>query len=67
MAAWNFFAQEDFDPAWLDGGASRTWYLVFAAGEFFFFSFFFDFFERQRMEEVVGSLMAFLSRFCGIF
>ena len=32
-AAWQFFAQEPFDPAWLDGGASRTWYLAFAAGE----------------------------------
>jgi Predicted glycosyl hydrolase len=32
--AYNFFAQERFDPAWLDGGASRTWYLCYAAGKF---------------------------------
>ncbi|KAI4139864.1 MAG: hypothetical protein LQ341_004055 [Variospora aurantia] len=32
--SWQFFAQRNFDPAWIDGGASRTWYLAFAAGEF---------------------------------
>lgn len=32
-AAWKFFAQEGFDMGWIDGGASRTWYLVFAGGE----------------------------------
>lgn len=37
-ASWAFFAQANFDPAWLDGGASRTWYLAYAAGEQFFFS-----------------------------
>ncbi|KAF7505455.1 hypothetical protein GJ744_000782 [Endocarpon pusillum] len=31
-AAFNFFNQESFDPSWLDGGSSRTWYLAFAAG-----------------------------------
>ncbi|KAJ5050542.1 uncharacterized protein L3040_002419 [Drepanopeziza brunnea f. sp. 'multigermtubi'] len=31
-AAWNFFAQPAFDDSYLDGGASRTWYLTFAAG-----------------------------------
>jgi endo-1,3(4)-beta-glucanase len=31
-AAFNFFNQENFDPSWLDGGASRTWYLALAAG-----------------------------------
>lgn len=41
VAAWEFFAKEWFDPTWLDGGASRTWYLAFAAGEFCFFFFFF--------------------------
>lgn len=30
--SWNFFMQEGFDSAWLDGGASRTWYLALAAG-----------------------------------
>lgn len=29
--SWEFFAQERFDGAWLDGGASRTWYLAFVA------------------------------------
>ncbi len=29
--SWDFFAQQDFDMSWLDGGASRTWYLAFAA------------------------------------
>lgn len=27
QAAWNFFASDQFRVAWLDGGASRTWYL----------------------------------------
>ena len=31
--SFNFFAQPNFDPGWLDGGASRTWYLAFAAGK----------------------------------
>ena len=31
-SAWSFFSQPDFDVSWLDGGASRTWYLVLAAG-----------------------------------
>ena len=29
--SWDFFAQQSFDGSWLDGGASRTWYLAFAA------------------------------------
>ena len=33
-AAWNFFSQSNFDYSWIDGGASRTWYLAFAAGKF---------------------------------
>ena len=32
MASWKFFSQSTFDPSWLDGGASRTWYLAYAAG-----------------------------------
>lgn len=32
--SWEFFAQRDFDMRWIDGGASRTWYLAWAAGEF---------------------------------
>ncbi|KAI2636634.1 glycoside hydrolase family 81 protein [Xylaria nigripes] len=33
-AAWTFFTSKDFDPSWLDGGVSLTWYQVFAAGMF---------------------------------
>lgn len=36
-ASWEFFAQPNFDPSWLDGGASRTWYLAYAAGKLFGF------------------------------
>ena len=32
VASWKFFSQNSFDPSWLDGGASRTWYLAYAAG-----------------------------------
>jgi hypothetical protein len=31
--AYQFFAGAGFDPAWLDGGASLTWYLCYSAGE----------------------------------
>jgi endo-1,3(4)-beta-glucanase len=31
-ASFKFFNQSNFDPSWLDGGASRTWYLAYAAG-----------------------------------
>jgi endo-1,3(4)-beta-glucanase len=34
VAAWRFFSATGFDASWLDGGASRTWYLALAAGEF---------------------------------
>lgn len=34
QASWAFFAQADFDPGWIDGGATRTWYLAYAAGKF---------------------------------
>ncbi len=30
--AWKFFSQREFPKAWLDGGATRTWYLALAAG-----------------------------------
>lgn len=33
-ASWEFFAQDNFDYSWIDGGATRTWYLAFAAGWF---------------------------------
>ncbi|EON99804.1 putative glycoside hydrolase family 81 protein [Phaeoacremonium minimum UCRPA7] len=32
-AAYNFFASSSFSASWLDGGASQTWYLAYAAGE----------------------------------
>lgn len=31
-SSWAFFADAAFDPTHLDGGASRTWYLAYAAG-----------------------------------
>ncbi|KXG53591.1 Glycoside hydrolase, family 81 [Penicillium griseofulvum] len=31
-ASWKFFTQPNFDYSWIDGGATRTWYLAFAAG-----------------------------------
>jgi endo-1,3(4)-beta-glucanase len=30
-AAYNFFTQQNFDPGWLDGGATRTWYIAMSA------------------------------------
>jgi endo-1,3(4)-beta-glucanase len=30
-AAYKFFSAKIFDPSWLDGGASRTWYLAYCA------------------------------------
>lgn len=30
--SYSFFSQDGFDNAWLDGGASRTWYMAQAAG-----------------------------------
>ncbi|OTB13358.1 glycoside hydrolase family 81 protein [Daldinia sp. EC12] len=33
-AAWDFFTRKDFNPGWLDGGASLTWYLAYCAGEY---------------------------------
>lgn len=32
-AAWNFFSQSSFSGSWLDGGASRTWYMAYTAGK----------------------------------
>ena len=34
--AYDFFNQPDFNMTWIDGGATRTWYLAYAAGMFFF-------------------------------
>jgi endo-1,3(4)-beta-glucanase len=30
--AWEFFTSKDFDPQWIDGGASLTWYMALSAG-----------------------------------
>lgn len=38
-ASWSFFSQSGFDVSWLDGGASRTWYMALAAGMLLFKSF----------------------------
>lgn len=35
--AWDFFTSRDFDPQWLDGGASMTWFMTYAAGLCFSF------------------------------
>jgi endo-1,3(4)-beta-glucanase len=32
VTSWNFFADPNFNNATLDGGASLTWYLAYAAG-----------------------------------
>lgn len=32
VKAWRFFSRSDFDMSWIDGGASRTWYMAFSAG-----------------------------------
>lgn len=32
-AAYDFFNQPNFNMAWIDGGATRTWYLAYAAGK----------------------------------
>ena len=34
VMSYNFFTQPNFDSSWLDGGASRTWYIAYAAGKF---------------------------------
>jgi endo-1,3(4)-beta-glucanase len=31
--AWEFFSRQEFPKKWLDGGATRTWYLALAAGK----------------------------------
>ncbi|EPS27918.1 putative endo-beta-1,3-glucanase [Penicillium oxalicum 114-2] len=31
-ASWEFFAQSNFDYSWIDGGASRIWYMAYSAG-----------------------------------
>lgn len=32
VSSFNFFNSANFDDSTLDGGASKTWYLTFAAG-----------------------------------
>jgi len=46
-ASWDFFSQIAFQDAWLDGGASKTWYLAFAGGEQREFFVLFCCFERN--------------------
>ncbi|PSR75980.1 glycoside hydrolase family 81 protein [Coniella lustricola] len=29
--AWDWFSRDGFDPSWLDGGASLTWYMAYSA------------------------------------
>ena len=31
--AWEFFSSKQFEPQWLDGGASLTWFLAYSAGK----------------------------------
>lgn len=38
-ASYDFFAQDNFDYSFLDGGATRVWYLAYAAGEYYSYSF----------------------------
>lgn len=33
--AWEFFSSQTFNPMWIDGGASLTWFLAYAAGKLF--------------------------------
>lgn len=33
-ASWKYFAQPSLDLSSIDGGASRIWYLAYAAGEY---------------------------------
>jgi endo-1,3(4)-beta-glucanase len=40
VTSFNFFNSPSFNNSWLDGGASRTWYLAFAAGKVFFTPFY---------------------------
>lgn len=32
--AWEFFASDSFQDTWVDGGASRSWWMAYAAGKF---------------------------------
>ena len=34
QSSWRFFADPNFNLEYIDGGATRAWYLAFAAGEF---------------------------------
>ena len=33
QTSWKYFSRNGFDYSAIDGGATRTWYLAFAAGE----------------------------------
>ena len=34
VVTWEFFASPTFQDNWIDGGASRSWYMAYAAGKF---------------------------------
>jgi endo-1,3(4)-beta-glucanase len=36
VGAYNFFASPSFQDNWIDGGASRSWYMAYAAGKISF-------------------------------
>ncbi|KAI0022844.1 glycoside hydrolase family 81 protein [Xylariomycetidae sp. FL0641] len=36
QSAYDFFSSGSFDPQWLDGGVSLTWYMAYAAGTVLF-------------------------------
>lgn len=33
VGSWNFFASPSFQDNWIDGGASRSWFMAYAAGK----------------------------------
>ncbi len=53
-AAWEFFNRKDFDPSWLDGGASLTWYMAYAAGELRLFHVFASSSRREPHTDGLG-------------
>ena len=35
-ASWEFFSSDSFNPGWIDGGNSRSWFMAYAAGKFLY-------------------------------
>lgn len=55
VGSWEFFASPSFQDSWIDGGASRSWFLAYAAGKSSWF------FPPVRFEHgalTIGSLIA---------